>query len=67
MPKEIGETLSATASDAHAALQFVRSTPGMTSAIVGMREPDHVDENLALASVAPASEEAIDRLFRGLA
>jgi hypothetical protein len=31
-----------------------------------MREPDHVDENLALATVAPAAEESIARLFRGV-
>ena len=35
------------------ALQFARSTRGITSALVGMRQVDHVRENLSLASLAP--------------
>lgn len=66
VPKEVREALPGTDGDAQASLQFVRSTPGMTSAIVGMREPDHVDENLALVKVPPAPEEAIANLFRRL-
>ncbi len=36
--------------NAQAALQFVRSIPGVTTALVGMSNPKHVSENLALAS-----------------
>ena len=64
IPKEVREALPGTSGDAQACLQFVRSTPGVTSAIVGMREPDHVDENLALAKVPPADEATIASLFR---
>lgn len=35
------------------ALQFVRSTPGVTTALVGMRSPPHIGENLALVGVEP--------------
>ncbi len=35
------------------ALQFVRSTPGVTTALVGMRSRPHVQENLRLAQIAP--------------
>jgi aryl-alcohol dehydrogenase-like predicted oxidoreductase len=51
-------------SDAQRSLQFVRSTPGITSAVVGMRDPDHIDENLALASYPPADPEQIEALFK---
>lgn len=35
----------------HGAIQFVRSTPGITTALVGMSRVEHVDENLQLVSV----------------
>ncbi|HTO54628.1 MAG TPA: aldo/keto reductase [Myxococcota bacterium] len=50
-------------SDAQRCLQFARSTPGVTTALVGMRSPEHVDENLALAEHEPAKAELIDALF----
>jgi aryl-alcohol dehydrogenase-like predicted oxidoreductase len=49
--------------DAQRCLQFARSTPGVTTALVAMRSPEHVDENLALASHEPAKPEVIDALF----
>jgi aryl-alcohol dehydrogenase-like predicted oxidoreductase len=48
--------------DAQRALQFARSTPGITTALVGMRRTDHVEENLDLARCAPAPPETIERL-----
>jgi aryl-alcohol dehydrogenase-like predicted oxidoreductase len=50
-------------SDATAALQFVRSTAGITSAVVGMREQAHVLENLQLARVPRADPALPRRLF----
>ncbi|MCA9523506.1 MAG: aldo/keto reductase [Myxococcales bacterium] len=35
------------------ALQFVRSMPGITSALVGMKDPRHVAENLVLCQTPP--------------
>ena len=49
--------------DAQRAIQFVRSTPGITSALVGMSRPEHVDENLATASVAPLSLDDFRAIF----
>lgn len=43
--------------DAQSALQFTRSAPGLTTALVGMSRAAHVDENLALAG-RPALEPA---------
>jgi aryl-alcohol dehydrogenase-like predicted oxidoreductase len=49
--------------DAQRALQFVRSSPGITAALVGMSHAEHVAENARLVSVAPASEEQFAKLF----
>jgi len=49
--------------DAERALQFVRSTPGIATALVGMSRLEHVRANLALAAISPASQEEFSRLF----
>jgi len=43
--------------DAQRAIQFVRSTPGITCALVGMSSLEHVQENLATASTPPMTLE----------
>ena len=63
LPALLVETFPGLASDAQRALQFTRSTPGITSALVGMKQRRHVDENLALAAHPPASLEDLLRLF----
>jgi aryl-alcohol dehydrogenase-like predicted oxidoreductase len=50
-------------SDAERALQFVRSTPGITTALVGMSSVEHVRANLSLAATPPASQEQFSKLF----
>jgi aryl-alcohol dehydrogenase-like predicted oxidoreductase len=49
--------------DAERALQFVRSTPGITTALVGMSRIEHVGANLSLAAISPASQDEFSRLF----
>jgi aryl-alcohol dehydrogenase-like predicted oxidoreductase len=49
--------------DAERALQFVRSTPGITTALVGMSRAEHVRANLSLVNVEPASQDQFSRLF----
>jgi aryl-alcohol dehydrogenase-like predicted oxidoreductase len=49
--------------DAERALQFVRSTPGITTALAGMSRIEHVRANMALAGVSPASQDEFSRLF----
>lgn len=51
------EPARGTRTPAQRALQLVRSTPGVTTALVGMRDPGHVDENLELAMVPPMLRE----------
>jgi aryl-alcohol dehydrogenase-like predicted oxidoreductase len=50
--------------DAERALQFVRSTPGIVTALVGMSRVEHVRANLSLVGVDPASEEQFSKLFQ---
>jgi aryl-alcohol dehydrogenase-like predicted oxidoreductase len=50
--------------DADRALQFVRSTPGIATALIGMSRVEHVRANLLLAGVAPASQEQFSKLFQ---
>ncbi len=49
--------------DAERALQFVRSSPGITTALVGMSRVEHVHANTKLVSVAPATVDQFTQLF----
>src|SRR5215813_3045703 len=50
-------------SDAERALQFARSAPGITTALVGMSKKDHVLANAKLVSVPPATIDQFSQLF----
>jgi aryl-alcohol dehydrogenase-like predicted oxidoreductase len=63
LSEEIREPLGSLSTDAQTAIQFVRSTPGITTALVGMSRRQHVEENLQLARVSPAMPEDFQRLF----
>jgi aryl-alcohol dehydrogenase-like predicted oxidoreductase len=49
--------------DAERALQFVRSSPGITSALVGMSHPEHVQANARLVGIPPATVDEFSALF----
>lgn len=49
--------------DAQRAIQFVRSTPKMGTALVGMKTTSHVEENLKVATVPPVAVEEFMKLF----
>jgi aryl-alcohol dehydrogenase-like predicted oxidoreductase len=63
-PKSLRQKLGEFASDAQLALQLSRSTPGVTTALVGMSRPDHVLDNLAAAQHPPVDREQFFRMFR---
>jgi aryl-alcohol dehydrogenase-like predicted oxidoreductase len=63
LPKDLRESLGSLATDAQTAVQFVRSTPGICTALVGMSSIDHVEENLQLVNVEPLAPEQIMQLF----
>jgi len=64
LPPLVRECLTGFETDAQRALQFARSTPGITTALVGMSKLAHVEENLAVAKAPPAPEEEYRKLFR---
>jgi aryl-alcohol dehydrogenase-like predicted oxidoreductase len=59
----IGESLRGLETDAQRALQFVRSAPGITTALVGMSKISHVEENMRVAKTPPASVDDFVKLF----
>jgi aryl-alcohol dehydrogenase-like predicted oxidoreductase len=63
LPEDLRETLGSLSSDAQTAIQFVRSAPGITTALVGMSSLEHVEDNLQLASVEPLHLERFMQLF----
>ena len=63
LPEIITNTFQGLETDGQRALQFVRSTPGVTTALVGMKQVKHVEENLKTARVGPASWEEYAKLF----
>jgi aryl-alcohol dehydrogenase-like predicted oxidoreductase len=62
LPGFVAEALGL-ANDAERALQFVRSSPGITTALVGMSRVAHVQANAKLVNVPPATEEQFTNLF----
>jgi len=64
LPASIGESLGGLRSDVQRAIQFARSTPGITTALVGMKSVAHVEHNLELVKIPPASFEQFQKLFR---
>ena len=63
LPEAIREPLGSLATDAQTGIQFVRSAPGITTALVGMSRVAHVEENLHLVSVARAQAEDLISVF----
>ena len=49
--------------DAERALQFVRSSPGITTALVGMSRVEHARANARLVKVPPATVDEFSKLF----
>ncbi len=50
--------------DVLVALQFVRSTPGVGTALVGMSRTQHLKENLEIENIEPLREEEFLSLFK---
>jgi aryl-alcohol dehydrogenase-like predicted oxidoreductase len=65
LPADMQKWFPGLRTDAQRAIQFVRSTPGITAALVGMSRSEHVEENLATASVARLTIEDFRRIFAG--
>jgi aryl-alcohol dehydrogenase-like predicted oxidoreductase len=62
LPPFIAEVLGLD-NDVQRALQIARSTPGITTALVGMRRAEHVRANAKLVGVAPTAVATFGKLF----
>jgi aryl-alcohol dehydrogenase-like predicted oxidoreductase len=63
LPPVVADFLPGLETDAQRALQFVRSTPGIGTALVGMKSAAHVEENAAVTGVSPLPPAEFARLF----
>jgi len=63
IPDAVRTTLGSLETGAQTAIQFVRSTPGITTALVGMSNVDHVEENLQLVGIDPVNEAQFQELM----
>jgi aryl-alcohol dehydrogenase-like predicted oxidoreductase len=65
LPPFIAEALTRLSTDAQRAIQFVRSTPGVTTALIGMSQRSHVEENMMVAKIPPALIDDYMKVFSG--
>lgn len=63
LPVELAASFPECSSDALRALQFVRSTPGVSHVSTGMRNQSHLEENLQLREYPPTPPEIWRQLF----
>ena len=63
LPASMAHFIPTLETDAQRSLQFARSTPGITTALVGMQRKEHVEENLKLAGLPPLSSDQVAQLF----
>lgn len=52
LPESVGEILGMKTDSANA-IQFARSAPGLTTALIGMGHKEHVEENIKPAQTPP--------------
>jgi len=64
LPEDVAARIPGAGTDALRSIQFVRSTPGIVSALVGMSSAAHVRENASIAGVMPMGPDGYFRLFR---
>jgi len=63
LPAAIREPLGSLATDAQTGIQFVRSAPGVTTALVGMSRRAHVEENLQLVTIPTVQPDDLVSVF----
>ena len=59
----VADALADLANDAQRAMQFNRSTPGIGTSLVGISDPAHLDDLVAVARRAPLAREAYLKLY----
>jgi aryl-alcohol dehydrogenase-like predicted oxidoreductase len=64
LPPIVANAFGGFATDAQRSIQFVRSTPGVDVALVGMKSLEHVRDTLKTSRKPPATVEELMRLFQ---
>jgi aryl-alcohol dehydrogenase-like predicted oxidoreductase len=64
LPDEVAQAFPGMQTDAQRALQFSRSVPGVSVALVGMSNTAHVKENLTVARVPSVTRQNFLRMFQ---
>jgi aryl-alcohol dehydrogenase-like predicted oxidoreductase len=62
LPGDVRSRIPGLTTDAQRALHFARSTPGIGTALVGMKDVGHVEENLLTLAAPALSRSDLDRL-----
>ncbi|USZ68918.1 aldo/keto reductase [Halorussus salilacus] len=62
IPEDVGERLAGDTT-VQRAINFARSAPGVTSSLVGMSDPEHVEENVEAGRFDPLGADAFDAVF----
>jgi aryl-alcohol dehydrogenase-like predicted oxidoreductase len=62
LPPELKRVLGAD-TDSAAAIQFVRSATNLTTALVGMGDPQHVHDNMRVAAIKPIDQQSWEAMF----
>lgn len=60
----VKELFPALKTDAQRCLQFARSTPGICAPLCGMKDPEHLEENLRVAGVPRLGLDVIESFFK---
>ncbi|MCC7340357.1 MAG: aldo/keto reductase [Bryobacterales bacterium] len=63
LPEQSKQIFQGAESDAQRAIQFARSGPNVVSSLVGMKQREHVAENLGVTRFAPMAADLYRRLF----
>jgi len=63
LPPVVADLVPGLETDAQRMIQFVRSTPGIGTALVGMKSTGHVEENAAVTAVRPLAAEDFAKIF----
>ncbi len=63
LPASFEARIPGLSTSAQRSIQFVRSTPGVTTALIGMKQRPHVEENLELGRFPLLDLETIQHLF----
>lgn len=64
LPESIARIAPGLTNDAARALQFTRSVPGVTTALVGMKQIAHVESSLSVSRTAPIPGDDLSSILR---